>query len=215
MEILKEAAKWISGHTNKVTEFLRQLVYALMLFHVLDWTPDQQIAALMAISAFLAMFTESGTVSKQRVGERIDEEVERRSTNGTGGTGTFRAPMLMLLLALIPIAGCTKSGPILVRSEDAIHDSLLRVKAAGDRLCSEQSPILSVETCKTFYTALTPTLEAGAAFNLALQNQQFDKLVDLVSKVTSLMEVVRKIPQQHRGAMEFNLKTALRLAASH
>jgi len=67
--------KWISGHTNKVTEFGRQMMYAAILFHLIHWTPEQQIGALAAISAFFAMFTEGGTVSKARMGERIDEKV--------------------------------------------------------------------------------------------------------------------------------------------
>ena len=88
MTTLRFIALWISDHTNKVTEFVRQMMYALILFHVLDWTPDQQIAALMALSAFLAMFTEGGTVSKGRVGERIEQEVEKRTS--TGDSGVYR-----------------------------------------------------------------------------------------------------------------------------
>lgn len=84
MTILIAIAKWITGHTNKVTEFARQTMYTLILFHVVNWTPEQQIAAVMALSAFLAMFTESGTVSKQRVGERIDAEVNRQMGTGSG-----------------------------------------------------------------------------------------------------------------------------------
>ena len=79
MPALLTAAAWISGHTNKVTEFIRQAMYALILFHVVHWTPEQQIGALAAISAFLAMFTEGGTVSKQRAGERIEAESERKA----------------------------------------------------------------------------------------------------------------------------------------
>lgn len=71
---LKLIARWISDHTNKVTEFVRQMMYTLILFHTLNWSPDQQMAALMALSAFLAMFTERGTVSKGR---------ERRTGNGS------------------------------------------------------------------------------------------------------------------------------------
>jgi hypothetical protein len=88
-------AHWISGHTNKVTEFARQVMYTLVLFHVVNWTSEQQIAAVMAVSAFLAMFTEGGTVSKQRIGERIEEKAEQKAVekvaqimSGTGpGSG--------------------------------------------------------------------------------------------------------------------------------
>ena len=79
MAALLTVGRWISSHTNKVTEFVRQAMYALILFHVVQWTPEQQIGALAAVSAFLAMFTESGTVSKQRAGERIEEESERKA----------------------------------------------------------------------------------------------------------------------------------------
>lgn len=66
---------WISRRTNKLTEFARQLAYALILFGVLNWTPEQQIGMLMALSAFLALFTEGNTVSKARMAERIEEKV--------------------------------------------------------------------------------------------------------------------------------------------
>ena len=73
MQTLIAIGAWISSHTNKITEFVRQGIYALLLFHIIDWTPEQQIGALAAISAMLAMFTEGGTVSKQRMGERVAE----------------------------------------------------------------------------------------------------------------------------------------------
>ncbi len=82
MQVLIAIARWISGHTNKVTELGRQAMYALIIFHVVDWTPEQQMALLAAGSALLAMFTEGGTVSKQRVGERIDTEVAKITSNG-------------------------------------------------------------------------------------------------------------------------------------
>lgn len=90
MQTLIAIGKWISSHTNKVSEFGRQVMYAMLLFHVVHWTPEQQVAALAVGSALLAMFTEGGTVSKQRVGERIDAEVAKV----TSGTGTFKAPEL-------------------------------------------------------------------------------------------------------------------------
>ena len=88
MTYLVAAAKWISAHTNKVTEFGRQVMYALILFHVINWTPEQQIGALAAISAFFAMFTEGGTVSKSRVGERIEEKVAAQLAD----SGVFPTP---------------------------------------------------------------------------------------------------------------------------
>lgn len=89
MQTLIAIGKWISSHTNKVGELGRQMMYAMMLFHVVHWTPEQQLAVLAVGSALLALFTESGTVSKQRVGERIDAEVSK--ITGTG-TGTFKPP---------------------------------------------------------------------------------------------------------------------------
>lgn len=85
MNPLITVGKWISGHTNKVSELGRQVMYALIIFHVLDWTPEQQVAFLAVGSALLAMFTEGGTVSKQRVGERIDTEVAKITGTGNGG----------------------------------------------------------------------------------------------------------------------------------
>lgn len=85
MSTLNAIGRWITGHTNKVSELGRQLMYAALLFHVVHWTPEQQLAVLAVGSALLALFTESGTVSKQRVGERIDAEVARRETASTHG----------------------------------------------------------------------------------------------------------------------------------
>lgn len=73
MDTLKYLGAWISAHTNKLTELGRQIMYGLLLFHVINWTPEQQIAALAIVSAFLAMFTDSATVSTQRMGERVEE----------------------------------------------------------------------------------------------------------------------------------------------
>jgi hypothetical protein len=97
MDTIRTAGQWISAHTNKVTEFARQVTYTLVLFHLVNWTPEQQIAAVMAISAFLAMFTESGTVSKVRMDERmeekdakVEEKVEQRVAQITGtGNGVL------------------------------------------------------------------------------------------------------------------------------
>lgn len=85
---------WISGHTNKVTEFVRLFVGFAVLRGWLDWPIAHQIAFLMLVSAFCSIFTESGTVSKQRVGERVDEEVARQTGTTTSGTGSFRRPPL-------------------------------------------------------------------------------------------------------------------------
>lgn len=86
LHTLTVIGSWISRHTNKVSELARQIMYALILFGVVHLTPEQQIALVAVGSALLAMFTEGGTVSKQRVGERIDEQVAKRTgANGTGG----------------------------------------------------------------------------------------------------------------------------------
>lgn len=94
-DMVKELTYWISGHTNKVTEFIRLLVGFAVLTGWLDWPITVQIAFLMVVSAFCAMFTEGGTISKQRVGERIDEEVTKATNGGTTtGTGSYRRPQL-------------------------------------------------------------------------------------------------------------------------
>lgn len=87
MDTLIVIGHWISRHTNKVAELARQIMYALILFGVVHLTPEQQIALVAVGSALLAMFTEGGTVSKQRVGERIDAEVARKTGTGDGGNG--------------------------------------------------------------------------------------------------------------------------------
>ena len=71
---LKTIGGWLSANTNRVTEFGRQLMYAAILFQLIDWSTEQQIAALAAVSAFLAMFTEGGTVSRIRMTQRMDEK---------------------------------------------------------------------------------------------------------------------------------------------
>jgi hypothetical protein len=65
---------WLTKNSITLTEAIRQVILAAVLFNLVTWT-DQQIAGfLMAISAMLALFTSKNNVSSSNV----DKIVERR-----------------------------------------------------------------------------------------------------------------------------------------
>lgn len=214
---MEQAFKWIQSHTNSLGEVGRQLMYLAISFGLIHVTPEQQMQLLQAGSAILALIVGGNIVAKVRVGERINEEVEKR-TNGNG-TGTFRSPItssgagLVLLLVMFgSLMSCSKAAPVLVATDAGVHASLLSAKTGIDKLCSASSSVLSVETCKSLYTTLTPALEAGRTFNRLARDKKFEGLADLASKISRLMEAVRLIPERARGSLESDLTTALGFA---
>lgn len=128
----------------------------------------------------------------------------------------MRSMIVVLAAASVLLAGCTTSGcgeksaTIAVAADATVHGSLLKAKAGVDRLCSESKPVLTVETCKELYSALTPALEAGQAYNRSVRDQDFGQMAQLAARIGRLMEVVSKlVPKQDRNDLEVNLRLAL------
>ena len=74
------AIRWIGQHSNKVRSAIWQ---AILLSVAMKWITleEAQLAVLgMFLDATLGLFVESNTVSKVRVGQRIDQEVDRKMT---------------------------------------------------------------------------------------------------------------------------------------
>lgn len=74
-----------------VTEAIRQVIYAMILFEVVHWSEAQTIGFLSAVSAVIAMFLRGSTVSTASVEKKVDERVAHREMAGTTGTGTGMA----------------------------------------------------------------------------------------------------------------------------
>ena len=75
---------WCGAHSNKLSAAYRS---AYMMAIALGWThlTDMQIGAIgLFAETILGLFVETTTVSKARMGERIDE-VKTAITRGTGG----------------------------------------------------------------------------------------------------------------------------------
>jgi len=80
--------------SNPVTgsEGVRQILLLLMMFGVVNMTPDQQLLAVSSVSAILSLFTRSATVSNKRIDQKVGELVAHREMAGTTGTGSGLAP---------------------------------------------------------------------------------------------------------------------------
>lgn len=121
---------------------------------------------------------------------------------------------LLVVAALVLSVGCgAKSAPVLMATEGGITASVLKVKGGIDTLCSESKPVLTVETCKSLYSALTPTIEAAKSFNRSARETSFDGLADLATKIANLMNAVKSVPQAVRGNLEADLRQALSFTA--
>jgi hypothetical protein len=80
------------------TEAVRQVVLALVLFQIINWTETQIAGALMALSAVLALFTiqtttpnttlENAGTSKTQVVEAAKQNAAAGTPGGTGAPGT-------------------------------------------------------------------------------------------------------------------------------
>ena len=82
-DALVTAIKWIGAHANRAAGVARAFFYMGVVLTWWHWTPEQMGAVMAFVESVLFMLVETNTVSKQRMGERIDSEVERRT--GTGG----------------------------------------------------------------------------------------------------------------------------------
>ena len=86
IELVQASTKWVQTHMNVIGEVVRQVMFLLMLFNLIALTPEQQIGSMQALSAIVAAITGANIVSKNRVGERIAQEVAQR----TGDSGILR-----------------------------------------------------------------------------------------------------------------------------
>jgi hypothetical protein len=80
--------------SNPVTgsEGVRQILLLLMMFGLVNLTPERQLMAISSVSAVLSLFTRNSTVSTKRVEQKVGELVAHREMAGTTGTGDGLAP---------------------------------------------------------------------------------------------------------------------------
>lgn len=78
------AIRWIGEHSNKVRSFVWQTILVSVVMGWITLAEAQLAAWGMFLDAALAMFVESNTVSKVRVGERITEKVDEKVEAITG-----------------------------------------------------------------------------------------------------------------------------------
>jgi len=152
MGVLSAIANWIKHSVNKITEFFRQMAYCLILFGILDWTPEQQIGALMALSAFLAMFTEGSTVPQARVGERVAEKMAAMNNTGDGGVkppGGPTFPTVLFILSFGLLAGCAANVPPNTSPEGKLAAQALPVTAALRGVIPSIKPMVCTNTTQT------------------------------------------------------------------
>lgn len=79
---MMDVVRWIGKHSNKVRSAIWQFT---LLAVAMGWITlaEAQLAVLgMFLDAMLGLFVESNTVSKVRVGQRINEEVVKRVDKG-------------------------------------------------------------------------------------------------------------------------------------
>lgn len=84
-ERIQAIGVWAGSHSNKLASTARACYLALLALHWTDLTVEQAGAIGLAAESVLGLFIESTTVSKSRVGERIDAEVTRKMGTGSGG----------------------------------------------------------------------------------------------------------------------------------
>jgi len=79
---MMDVVRWIGKHSNKVRSAIWQFI---LLAVAMRWITleEAQLAVLgMFLDAILSLVVETNTVSKVRVGERIDQEVDRQMAKG-------------------------------------------------------------------------------------------------------------------------------------
>ena len=82
---IQAVATWTGAHSNKISSTARACYLAAMALGWSHLTIEQAGAIGLAAESVLGLFIESTTVSKSRVGERIDEQVAKRTGTGNGG----------------------------------------------------------------------------------------------------------------------------------
>lgn len=82
---LQAIGSWIGAHSNKLSAAARACYMAIVALGWSHLSVEQVGAIALAGESVLAVFVESTTVSKVRVGERIDAEVARKMGTGSGG----------------------------------------------------------------------------------------------------------------------------------
>ena len=90
---------WVGAHSNKVSSTARACYLAAMALGWTHLTIEQAGAVGLAAESVLGLFIESTTVSKQRAGERIEAESERKAEIKADikvaqmmDSGVFKAP---------------------------------------------------------------------------------------------------------------------------
>lgn len=79
---------WIGEHANGVASTVRAFMYMIVALNWVHLDATQIGTIFLFTETFLALFIDKNTVSKVRVGERINEGVEKELIARTG-TGTF------------------------------------------------------------------------------------------------------------------------------
>lgn len=70
--------QWLGRNANTVSVAVRSFFYMGILLRWWMLTPEQLVGIVGFAEAMLAVFVATNTVSKDRVGERITEEVDRQ-----------------------------------------------------------------------------------------------------------------------------------------
>jgi len=64
----------VTSNPTSLLEAVRQIALALVLFGVIHWSDQQMAGAMMALSAFLAMFNRGAVTPNNRVVTRVDAD---------------------------------------------------------------------------------------------------------------------------------------------
>jgi hypothetical protein len=86
---------WLKGFNPvTITEALRAVLPVLVLFNIINWTPEQIAGALMAVSAVLAVFVRGTTISTAKLDQRVEERVAAvdAGVRGAGGADGPNVP---------------------------------------------------------------------------------------------------------------------------
>lgn len=139
------AIRWIGEHSNKVRAAIWSALLLALALHYLTLDDTQMGVIGLALSNFLDLFVETNTVSKVRVGERIDEKVAQITATGMG------AGLVVLLAATLSLSACAANmppnltpqataafkGTQAVRALDLIRDTAIAANAEVPPLVSE------------------------------------------------------------------------------
>lgn len=82
-------SKWVAGHVVVAGAVVNAVLPMLVILKVAHFTTEELAGLQLGVVAVVAAITGAGTVSKPRVGERIEEKVAKQVTAITGtGDGT-------------------------------------------------------------------------------------------------------------------------------